>query len=263
METFINIALLGTFIGFVVHDAVRPARSFPKTRLWKLKGLTFTALHLTVATLLPLVWNDWLGEHRIFDLTSMGIAAGTVVALLIAQFGGYWWHRALHTSPTLWRMHQMHHSPERVDSYGALYHHPIDAAGFAFVGSLFLVWVVGLPAESVIIASAIQIVLVLFGHLNARTPAWLGYFVQRPENHGLHHARGVHRYNYGDMALWDQVFGTWRNPETWEGEGGFYDGASSRMGEILVGLDVSEPRGAAATVARSPEASATALTHAA
>lgn len=254
MESIINLALLGTFIGFLVHDWLRPARAFVTVRNWKRKGLLFTAAHLTVATLMPLVWDDWLGAHRIFDLTFLGIGWGAVVALLVGQLGGYWWHRTLHRSKWLWRIHQMHHSAERIDSFGALYHHPIDATGFAFVGSLSLVWIVGLPGESVLIAFAITLFCVLLGHLNMRTPAWLGYFVQRPENHALHHERGSHRYNFGDIALWDQVFGTWRNPKTWEGKGGFYDGASARMPEILLGMDVSEPP---ATVHELPESSTT------
>jgi sterol desaturase/sphingolipid hydroxylase (fatty acid hydroxylase superfamily) len=47
-------------------------------------------------------------EHRPF-----GIAGGAVVGILVAQFVGYWWHRALHRVPLLWRFHQMRHSAER------------------------------------------------------------------------------------------------------------------------------------------------------
>jgi sterol desaturase/sphingolipid hydroxylase (fatty acid hydroxylase superfamily) len=57
----------------------------------------------------------------------------------------------------------------------------------------------------------------------------------------VHHERGVHAFNYSDLPLWDMVFGTFRNPETWDGEAGFYGGASSRIGEMLIGRDVSEP----------------------
>ena len=51
----------------------------------------------------------------------------------------------------------------------------------------------------------------------------------------------MHAYNYSDLPLWDIVFGTFRNPERWEGEVGFYNGASSRIGEMLLWQDVSEP----------------------
>jgi sterol desaturase/sphingolipid hydroxylase (fatty acid hydroxylase superfamily) len=66
--------------------------------------------------------------------------------------------------------------------------------------------------------------------------------IQRPESHGVHHERGVHRYNYADLPLWDIVFGTFRNPRRWDGKAGFHDGASARIAEMLVGVDVSRPR---------------------
>ena len=47
----------------------------------------------------------------------------------------------------------------------------------------------------------------------ARTPRWLGYVIQRPEAHGLHHELGEHRRNYSDFPLWDMLTGTFVNPE--------------------------------------------------
>jgi sterol desaturase/sphingolipid hydroxylase (fatty acid hydroxylase superfamily) len=60
----------------------------------------------------------------------------------------------------------------------------------------------------------------------------------------VHHGRGVHRYNYADLPLWDMLFGTFRNPAAAEerAEAGFYTGASSRIGEMLAFQDVSAPR---------------------
>jgi sterol desaturase/sphingolipid hydroxylase (fatty acid hydroxylase superfamily) len=86
----------------------------------------------------------------------------------------------------------------------------------------------------------------LFQHANVRTPVWLGYIIQRPESHSVHHARGSHAYNYAGLPLWDLVFGTFRNPREFEAEAGFYNGASRRIGAMLAGLDVaSRPAGRA------------------
>jgi hypothetical protein len=79
----------------------------------------------------------------------------------------------------------------------------------------------------------------MFQHANLNTPAWMGYFIQRPESHGIHHERGIHRYNYSDLPLWDIVFGTFRNPKTFAGEVGFEWGSSRRVGALLLGRDVS------------------------
>jgi sterol desaturase/sphingolipid hydroxylase (fatty acid hydroxylase superfamily) len=148
----------------------------------------------------------------------------------------------MHNVDFLWRwFHQLHHSAERVDVFGAFYFSPLDMIGFTLVTSVSLVLVVGVSAPAAIIASSIATFIAFFNHSNIRTPQWLGYVIQRPENHALHHERGVHAYNYGDISLWDQVFGTFKNPKTWAGEAGFYDGASERIGEMLLGRDVSDP----------------------
>ena len=66
-----------------------------------------------------------------------------------------------------------------------------------------------------------------------RTPQWLGYLIQRPESHCVHHRMGVHYYNYADLPFWDMLFGTFRNPRQFMGECGFEGGADLRMGAIF------------------------------
>ena len=62
--------------------------------------------------------------------------------------------------------------------------------------------------------------------------------MQRPEGHSVHHTRGVHAYNYGNLSLWDLLFGTFRNPAEFAAEAGFYEGASARVGAMLLGRDI-------------------------
>ena len=58
---------------------------------------------------------------------------------------------------------------------------------------------------------------------------------QRPESHNLHHERGVHARNYGDLPLFDMIFGTFANPRAADNQVGFYDGGSARVREMLLG----------------------------
>ena len=67
----------------------------------------------------------------------------------------------------------------------------------------------------------------IFQHCNVRTPRWLGYFVQRPESHTVHHGKGLHYYNFSDLPVFDVLLGTFRNPPGYEMETGFYLGASA------------------------------------
>jgi len=137
----------------------------------------------------------------------------------------------------------MHHSAESLDAFGAFYLHPVDAAMFTTLSSLIFFPLLGLTAEAGVLAALFLTFNAMFQHANIRTPRWLGYFIQRPESHGIHHAAAIHRYNYSDLPLWDMVFGTFRNARSEEGlRTGFYPGASARVLEMLIGRDVSKPR---------------------
>ena len=90
----------------------------------------------------------------------------------------------MHNTPILGRwFHQMHHSAERVDIWGALYFHPLDTLGFTLVGSLALVLGFGVSVEAAIVVGLTATFFGLFQHANIRTPHWLGYVIQRPESH--------------------------------------------------------------------------------
>jgi sterol desaturase/sphingolipid hydroxylase (fatty acid hydroxylase superfamily) len=250
MEDALTFALLAGFALLLVVDRFAPARVFPAVQRWRVKGLLFFVLSLGMFASLPFLWDGSLGRFRLIDATGLGVAAGSLLAIAVAQLFSYCWHRALHNVPLLWRwFHQVHHSAERVDIYGALYFSPLDVVGFAFMSSLALVLCVGVRPEAALIANTFISFCGYFQHANIRTPRWLGYFIQRPENHALHHERGVHAYNYGDIPLWDMVFGTFRNPASWDEEAGFYDGASARLGAALIGRDISRPVAHAAPVA--------------
>jgi sterol desaturase/sphingolipid hydroxylase (fatty acid hydroxylase superfamily) len=245
MEFIINYGPFVALAAFVLAELASPARSFPRLRFWRVKGVLYLALYLALATLVPQTVDRWLSPLRLFDASGLGLYLETLLAVLAIELVSYGWHRALHRVPLLWRwFHQMHHSAERVDVFGAFLFHPFDVVGFSVMGSVALVLLVGVSPAAAGLANVIVFAAVVFGHTNVRTPRWLGYFVQRPENHGVHHQRGVHAYNYADFSIIDIVFGTFRNPETWQEPAGFYEGSSRRVGEMLIGRDVSEPSAA-------------------
>lgn len=233
-----------TFLALATWEALRPARRYPQRRLWRVRGALAAVFYVALTSALPFLWDAWLAEHRLVDATSLPLPLGALAALLAIELVGYAWHRALHRFGLLWRwFHQMHHSAERIDIWSALLFSPLDTVGFTFASSLGAVLVIGVSPDAAALAGIVAFALALFQHANVATPRWLGYLVQRPENHALHHARGVHRYNYGNLALFDLLFGTFRNPARVDEPAGFYDGASDRIGAMLIGRDVSTSPG--------------------
>jgi sterol desaturase/sphingolipid hydroxylase (fatty acid hydroxylase superfamily) len=254
----ITIGIISFFLLFLAYDTLRPAREYPEVRGWVVKGITSFALYSALSMTLPFVWDAWLGEHRLIDATSLGTFWGAAVGFLTAQAFMYGWHRLLHRNDLLWRwLHQMHHSAERIDVAGAFYFSPLDTVGWSLLGSLSLVWAVGITPEAAALVSLALTFTAMFTHANIRTPRWLGYFIARPEMHAVHHERGSHSGNYCDLPVIDMIFGTYRNPETFEGVGGFYDGASARIVDMMLGRDVSvQPSNEAPASSRAGSAEA-------
>ena len=231
---------LGLFAAFAAIDLIARARQFPDVAYWRLKGVAFTALYFALSTYSPLLWDGWLGQHQLLDAAVLPLWLQIAGAFLILELGIYAWHRTMHGTPFLWRwFHQMHHSAERVDIWGAFYFHPFDVLAFTLVGSLCLVLGFGVSVEAAIVVNLLATFCGMFQHANVRTPHWLGYIIQRPESHSLHHERDVHARNYGDLPVFDMLFGTFENPRDFDGKVGFYEGGSKRVGAMLIGRQIA------------------------
>jgi len=238
----VSLGVIALFAALMLWEALSPARRLPEVRGWRFRSLVAFAVYFFASSYLPFLWDGLFARFQLFDLSSLDRYTGAAVGLVVYNAFHYAYHRAVHRFDWLWRgCHQMHHSAERLDSFGSFYMSPLDIAGFTLMGSLALVLVVGLSPEATTLFLFAAIFLAIFQHLNVRTPRWLGYFIQRPESHSLHHGRGLHRYNYADLPIYDMLFGTFRNPEDYAAESGFYDGASARVVDMLLFRDVSEP----------------------
>jgi sterol desaturase/sphingolipid hydroxylase (fatty acid hydroxylase superfamily) len=240
----LNLIFIGLFVGLCILDTFYHPRPFPQVRYWRVKGVVFFVIGFLLNFYSPYVWDAYFGAHRLIDATRLPLPVAVIVGLFIYEFGVYVWHRAGHKFQWLWRWnHQIHHSAERIDIYGAYYFHPLDILAFAFLGSFFLVLVFGVSPDAAAIIGFITNLLAVLQHSNIKTPTWLGWFVMRPEAHNEHHQRGVHYRNFGDIPHWDMIFGTYHNPPQWQEEAGFYDGASARLADMFMGRDVSQSSG--------------------
>lgn len=243
----ISLTVLASYLILILWETLFPARPLPKVKNWKLKGLTFFVIFFFVASYLPMFTDPYLAQFQLFDLSNIGVIPGALIGLFIYELGLYAYHITMHKFDFLWRsFHQMHHSAERLDTYGALFHSPLDAVGFTLMGSISLALLVGLPPQSITVVLLIINFLAFFQHANVKTPRWIGYIIQRPESHSIHHGKGVHKNNYADLPILDILFGTFENPENFHEETGFYNGASSRILDMLTFKDVSESKSEAA-----------------
>jgi len=241
-------AIIAIYLFLITWEAIAPAKRLPFAPFWKTRGVLAFGVYFLLSSYLPLFWGEYFVSLQLFDLTGLGTWGGAVVGLLVYELGAYTYHRSMHSSTILWRgLHQMHHSAERIDTFGAFWFNPTDMIGWTALSSLCLTLIVGITPTATVIVMLTVTLLGVFQHANIRTPQWLGYFVQRPESHSQHHARGVHANNYADLPVFDMLFGTFVNPRDFAEANGFYDGASERVGDMLLFRDVSQPKEPSAT----------------
>ncbi|MBT34321.1 MAG: fatty acid hydroxylase [Thalassobius sp.] len=236
----ISLIVIAMYMGLMIWEALFPARKLPYVKNWKLKGIAAFAIYFFLSSYLPLMVDPYLEKFRLFDLTGLGDYGGALVGILLYAFGEYVWHRIMHRSDFLWRtVHQMHHSAERLDTYGAFFFSPADMIGWTLLGSVCFALLVGINPQAITIVLLVTNFLGIFQHANIKTPHWMGYFIQRPESHAVHHQKGLHKGNYSGLPIFDILFGTFYNPKAFESETGFYNGASARIADMLLFKDIS------------------------
>ncbi|WP_129843317.1 sterol desaturase family protein [Streptomyces sp. RFCAC02] len=136
------------------------------------------------------------------------------VALLATSLVGYGVHRLGHTNPWLWRVHGLHHVPEKVNVGNTGVNHILDVA-LSQAASQFALAVTGFSGNCVFVVGLVVIVQGYFSHTNAEVRlGWLNHVVVGPEQHRLHHSTDLAEAGHyaTDLSLWDHVFGsfTWR-----------------------------------------------------
>jgi sterol desaturase/sphingolipid hydroxylase (fatty acid hydroxylase superfamily) len=236
------LVYLATFTIFSViftREVIAPASGASCDRRWRLYAGGLNAANFVVVVAAGLLFKGWIAGHSLFSLgDSLGVVWGSLATFLASSLLAYGYHRAIHKSDRLWRwVHQLHHSPTRIEALTAFYVHPFDALLASLLNAVVAYLILGVQAPAAGLALIYVTLFNLIAHADVRTPWWLGFFVQRPEMHRLHHERGVHASNYG-LPIWDMVFGTWRNPRSGWVECGFPDDKERLIRQMLMLKDV-------------------------
>ncbi len=137
---------------------------------------------------------------------------GLLVDLLLLDIWIYWWHRANHVVPFLWRFHEVHHLDETLDATSALRFHFGEVLLSSLVRAL-VIFLLAVPLANVLIFETLLAGATMFHHSNIRMPArlerLLAYFVVTPSIHWVHHhaIRSDTDSNYATvLSLWDKLF---------------------------------------------------------
>lgn len=132
--------------------------------------------------------------------------------LLILDLWIYWWHRASHRIPVLWRFHRVHHLDQWLDVTSAVRFHFGEVVLSALARSV-VIFCFAIPITSVIIFEALVLIFTAFHHSNVRLPRrleqGLSLVVITPSIHWVHHhvEQRDTDSNYGTLSsFWDSLF---------------------------------------------------------
>src|SRR5581483_863863 len=176
------------------------------------------ALPRALAALAIIALAEWRHIHAPSDWWPHGwpLWAQVIAMVLAVDFMRYWVHRACHNVTLLWKLHEVHHSPDLLYVLNVGRFHPLEKAlHFCFDTVPFLL--LGVAPEVIAGYFLMYSVNGLFQHSNVRLRyGWLNYLVESAETHRWHHARDpkVANCNFGNTTIvWDLLFGTWYLPK--------------------------------------------------
>jgi sterol desaturase/sphingolipid hydroxylase (fatty acid hydroxylase superfamily) len=139
---------------------------------------------------------------------------GLALDLLLLDLWIYWWHRANHEWPLLWRFHEVHHLDEFLDASSALRFHFGEVLLSSLVRAVVIL-VLGVPLISVVVFETLLSLNTMFHHSNVRLPPRVERALSRvivtPSIHWVHH-HAIRRdtdSNYSTLlSVWDRLFGS-------------------------------------------------------
>jgi sterol desaturase/sphingolipid hydroxylase (fatty acid hydroxylase superfamily) len=204
------------FVAERLAPAVQPVAPTGLPRLGR--NGAFWLINTLLSPLIVLPMTGWAVAHRLYVRPEWWSGwSGPVFDVLLLDFLIYWWHRANHEWPLLWRFHEVHHLDRFLDSTSAIRFHfgeVLLSAGARATVVLLL----GVPFASIVLFESLLLCATIFHHSNLRLPAGveraLSIAVITPGIHWVHHhaARVDTDSNYGTLfSFWDRLFRT-RSP---------------------------------------------------
>lgn len=245
INTFVIILVTMFTLGFV--ERLFPNKSLTIKPGWLLRACIMNLIQFIIVILGHFTWEHWIiSDYSLFKFSNIFTPIiGGIIAYIINAYVFYWWHRLRHENRLCWLLfHQFHHSPENIEVITSFYKHPFEIITNSIILTSVMYPILGVSVEQNAYMTLISAIAEFFYHMNVKTPYWIGFIIQRPESHCLHHIRDK-RYcvNYGDIPLFDILGGTFHNPTDEDMktfQTGFSAQKENKLKELLLCRDVLE-----------------------
>ncbi len=182
-------------------------------------NVAITLLSLLVAGLfvrpVALGLAAWIQQHRIGLVAFLpGSFWQFSASILLLDLTFYYWHRANHEIPLLWRFHNVHHVDPDMDVSTSFRFHPVETF-YSTVFRAVQVLIIGINPGTYLAYELLFQSNTLCHHSNVRLPLnverLLNKILVTPRMHGIHHSvvRRETDSNYGTVfSWWDRLHRT-------------------------------------------------------
>jgi len=238
LPTIMTILATGSFL---LLERVFPGRLLPNSRGWYVRSISINFIQLGITLATGQLWLSLFTSGSIFTISNWNNPFGEgLVGWFVGTFVFYWWHRLRHRAGFWQVFHQIHHSASRIEILTSFYKHPVEILTNSIITAILLYPILGCSVLATFWYNFFAATGEYFYHANLKSPPWLRYFIQTPELHSVHHQFEVHSSNYGDIPIWDRLFGTYTDRVSFTERCGFPEGAEQRLSEMLRFQDVYE-----------------------
>jgi sterol desaturase/sphingolipid hydroxylase (fatty acid hydroxylase superfamily) len=169
---------------------------------------------LTIGATIAIAWWGNEADIGLFSYSKLGFWPTLLIAILVFEFISYWFHRALHAVPILWRLHAVHHSDTELDFTTTYRNHPLELYINAPL-TIPVILLLGFPVAVVTLYQLLKTFISVIAHSNIRLPENVDRIIRHliitPDYHRLHHCSDK---NFTDcnfcaaFPLYDYLFRT-------------------------------------------------------
>ena len=224
---------------FFTLERVRPGRELPNARGWYTRAILINLAQVAITLATNKLWIGAFAGASVFQLASLSMPLlEGFIGWFVGTFVFYWWHRIRHLDGFWVLFHQVHHSPARIEAMTSFYKHPLEILADSALAAVVLYLLLGVSLEAALWFNCFAATGEFFYHSNFKSPRWLKYVIQTPELHSIHHQLDVHRYNFADLPIWDRMFGTYKDTDTFAGRCGFPRDNERKLAAMLAFKDV-------------------------
>jgi sterol desaturase/sphingolipid hydroxylase (fatty acid hydroxylase superfamily) len=220
-----SIIVLLVFVLLFRLEGIRPAVPWPSGSrglgrwlrnggLWLLNSIASPVLVVPLAALATVYLPGWRPD----SWRGPWAVAGDILVLDMLL---YFWHRANHVVPLLWRFHAVHHFDRMLDTTSALRFHPGEVLLSALV-RVVIIAALDCSLAAIVLFETLVLMAALFHHSNVRLPARfeaaLSWVIVTPAVHWVHHhaVRADTDSNYATiLSVWDRLFASRSTTRRW------------------------------------------------